>query len=534
MDYFCRPMQAPNRRTLFSLLISVCIVSSCGGSSGGGQSTIIPDILIPDPSVGVSTGDLIVSGSITGNQGAVTLSLNAVEQTFSGSTFQFTQTFADGDSYIVQFAASESDQTCLVSRPGGVISTNVTDVLVTCSNPVVLLAYEDAQVSGHMATGDFNGDNRIDIAFSIVTSPVHPSGGGLNMLRVAFGDGQGAFANFSDTSTLGHSTDTKRGHLLLSENLNGDVFDDLVISSGNALQAFLGSGSGELQPSFTSPENSGTPLYSMDANHDGNRDFVSIIFGGSNLNFFNLYSGTGDGTFGAVDYIGDRDGATANSLILGSPVNFVVGDFNGDGFDDVLANSPASATAEAEPARALSLFRGRSDGGFDYPAALDFLSDDLYLGRQIFEQPFTEFTPIDYDADGDLDIAMSSTTTFMQLLSNDGSGQFTAAGRVTTGGGPFHIRAADFNNDGFVDLVSLNETSRTAVISFGDGTGTFGQDSADPASRRDIQFSGSVDLRDLAITDLNGDGFVDIIVAEDGPRSGAGRGSVQIVLGPGM
>ena len=521
----CRPAVA--------LCLCIILVGCGGGSSAGGSiADAIGQQSTPAGQSANSTGDLSLGGQIIGNSGTVTLSLNAVAETFSGDSFQFSRQLAAGESYIVDFVASSAKQICSVARPAGVLAGPVTDIEVTCTDPVTVLTYEDAGVGGFVTTGDFNGDGFVDIAFDVRSSPVHPTGGNNDFLRVTYGDGQGGFANYTDTPFLGLSTGIRRGHIMTTDNLNNDQMDDLVMSGGDKLQAFLGDASGNMQLSYSSPEFAGSPLYSLDSDRNGLRDFVAIIQGGSILNMFSLYRGLGGGVFDDVTYIGHRDDPQAKALQLGSPRNLLVADFNGDGLDDILSLMLTNLNGETR--RALVLLIGSADGTFNYPDAIDVLPDDLFLGEQIFDNAFTEMAPIDIDQDGDLDLVLCSTGSFLQLLNNNSAGGFDLGTRVTVANGPFHVRVADFNNDGFEDLISLSDGTDTAVISYADGQGGFGDDIADPGSRLDLQFDGDVNLVGLDISDLDGDGFPDVIVGDNGSRPGAGRGAIQIVLNPGQ
>jgi hypothetical protein len=52
--------------------------------------------------------------------------------------------------------------------------------------------------------------------------------------------------------------------------------------------------------------------------------------------------------------------------------------------------------------------------------------------------------------------------------------KFTTATNFTVGTEPFFLEVADFNNDGKVDLVTVNHTSNNVSVLFGNGTGSFG------------------------------------------------------------
>ncbi len=183
---------------------------------------------------------------------------------------------------------------------------------------------------------------------------------------------------------------------------------------------------------------------------------------------------------------------------------------------------------------ALALFSGNGDGSFNNPPAIDLISDDLFLGEFVFEESSKEIAFGDFDGDGYNDLAITSTTSFLQIFTNNGTGQFTAGQRVQVGNKPIHVRVADFDNDGIKDLASVNANSKSVVISLGNGDGTFA-DIADASGRAiSIQLDGEVDLFDMDVADINADGFLDIVIAEDGTNPpDTGRGSIQIMLAPG-
>ena len=77
---------------------------------------------------------------------------------------------------------------------------------------------------------------------------------------------------------------------------------------------------------------------------------------------------------------------------------------------------------------------------------------------------------------------------------------------------PQVVVAADFNNDGILDLATADFTSEDVSILIGKGNGTF---------RRAHQFSTTLGPSALAVGDFNGDGNLDIAVTEYGLSSSA-------------
>lgn len=396
-----------------------------------------------------------------------------------------------------------------------------------------ILRYADAEVTGQVTSGDFNGDSFVDLAFTIRTLPGHVSGSNNDMIRVIFGNGTGAFSGSTDIFRISSSDSNKRGNQLIAGDFDGDNIDDFANSSGQILQVFSGNANNTPQLVFNNMETPGAPLHSIDVDGNGFNDFISIVFGGSTRSLFNLNRNFGSGSFGAVEFISSIDDSEIQALNVGSPLNFTVGNFNGDTIEDILAVVLTGSGNDTN--LALALFTGNGDGSFNNPVSINLISDDLFLGEFAFEEPSKEIAFGDFDGDGDNDVAMTSTTSFVQIFLNNGAGQFTAAQRVQVGNKPIHVRVADFDNDGIDDLATVNANSRTVVISLGNGDGTFA-DITDTGGRAiSIQLDDEVDLFDMDVVDLNADGFLDIIIAEDGTNPpDTGRGSIQILLAPGQ
>ncbi len=121
----------------------------------------------------------------------------------------------------------------------------------------------------------------------------------------------------------------------------------------------------------------------------------------------------------------------------------------------------------------------------------------------------------DMDDDGDLDIAALDPADEVIVLLNDGGGNFSAA-PVHDLGSFFatQIALGDLNEDGFADLIGAGHTTggggiiRYVAVWLGNGDGTFAA----------LQtYSGGVnDGRDIEVADINGDGFLDVSVLRNG------------------
>ena len=75
------------------------------------------------------------------------------------------------------------------------------------------------------------------------------------------------------------------------------------------------------------------------------------------------------------------------------------------------------------------------------------------------------------------------------------------------GKNPTSVATADFNQDGFTDLITTNISDDSLSLLFGNGDGTF---------RAHVRLSVSKEPRSLALNDYNGDGLTDLAVACSG------------------
>jgi len=120
----------------------------------------------------------------------------------------------------------------------------------------------------------------------------------------------------------------------------------------------------------------------------------------------------------------------------------------------------------------------------------------------------------DLDSDGDIDVLYASYSSneigWMENL--DGFGTFDPAIIISGSvGRPTSVYAADLNNDGDVDVLYAAEVDGLIAWFPNLGNGTFGM-------RRNItsaSASGGGAARSVFVSDLNGDGYMDVISAFD-------------------
>ena len=168
------------------------------------------------------------------------------------------------------------------------------------------------------------------------------------------------------------------------------------------------------------------------------------------------------------------------------PMSVAVGDFNGDGNQDlVTANNPY-------PGSSVSILLG--DGTGHFSAATNFTTG---------ENP-TSVAVGDFNGDGNQDLATAThNPDSVSILLGNGAGHFSAPTNFATGAAPISVMVGDFNGDGNQDLATVNTFGSVSIL-LGDGAGHFNVAT---------NFAASPGPYSGAVGDFNGDSKEDLVLA---------------------
>ncbi len=341
-----------------------------------------------------------------------------------------------------------------------------------------------------VAAADLNGDKKLDL---VLTSPLY---GSTTSVAVLLGNGDGTFAT-PVTYTL------PVGPYLSISDFNGDGAPDLAIAGSDLIAIMINNGDGTFQNPVQYPI-TGTvnSLAVADLNGDHKLDLIVDTSGQSVA--INVLMGNGDGTFRTpiVD---------ADSLINTYGSSIAVADFNGDGKADLAVNSNWGGLGTY----GVAILTGNGDGTFN-PGLGPYSTG---LGGALFA--------LDLNGDGKPDLAVWGSS-FLTLILNQGNGVFPNRATFATAQYAYGAVSGDFNGDGIPDIaVDAFNTSQNGIASvfLGNGDGSF-------QPRQDTNTDAGPNI--MAAGDFNGDGRLDLVIADSGGTSpgfatylGNGNGKFQ-------
>ncbi|MCQ8769389.1 glycoside hydrolase domain-containing protein [Streptomyces telluris] len=240
-----------------------------------------------------------------------------------------------------------------------------------------------------------------------------------------------------------------------------------------------------------------TELTAGDFTHDGKKDLVAVQVSTGKLFVYPNTGRTGLRTFGSRVEIGSG-GWTGMK-------NLTVGDFTGDGKDDIVAVKNETGQ--------LFLYPGTDAKG------LSTLDDRIEIGSGAWNG-MKHLAAGDFNGDGRTDLVAARTETG-QLFLYPGTGKKgldALDDRVEIGTGAWNgmnkvVSPGDFNGDGKADIVATK--TGTGELFLYPGTGKTGLNTL--GSRVEIGSGGWNGISDYAAADFTGDGIGDLAAVDSDP-----------------
>ncbi len=309
--------------------------------------------------------------------------------------------------------------------------------------------------------------------------------------------------------------------------MNGDFLDDVVRVTNDGIYIDYQQPDG----SFTQTEFLMTlqnyPTWSLCAGDIDNNGYNDLLFGGGSAvsfiyanadgsayteDFHSDYIFSQRSTFADIDNDGNLDAFVCHDVDQSHPYrnngsgvltedqdlietlnlagNYAAlwVDYDNDWDTDLYVTKCRQGSTSGDIERTNAMYRNNGDGTYTEVAAQIGMADNAQSWATVFE---------DFDNDGDFDAFIVNHDEQNRFMINDGNGNFTES-IMSTGIAPNDLGAwenasGDFNNDGYMDI--LSELGSELYLNNGDMTFT----------GYDLPFD------DGGIGDFNNDGFLDVV-----------------------
>ena len=389
----------------------------------------------------------------------------------------------------------EFDESCFIFSIAIVLITFATPCTEAQNATFPLRNIPTGNRPSHLLAADVNQDGLLDLVSANSSS---------DTISIHIGNGDEGFLPQSTLDLDGFL------HEVIAGDFNGDAICDLAVADSvngtdfDRVWIALGNGDGTFQSLFQVPTlaNGPSSLVIIDCDSDGVQDLAVANRFSSEIS---ILRGNGDGTF---------QEATLFTTAV-SPQDILAADVNNDGVTDLV-------TTSLNPI-GVAVHLGIGDGSFSTPLFSETNATVL------------DFICVNLNDDQTTDLAVATgTNQEILLMAGDGLGGFQLVESLPADGNPLVVEQGDFNNDGLLDIISLNGVGDASIYLRKPKAGKSGE-----------LYDGAVDYfvgnrsssgvtNDLVTGDFDSDGIIDMVATNAQSNSlicieGNGDGSLNSI-----
>ncbi|CAF1144312.1 unnamed protein product [Rotaria sordida] len=323
-----------------------------------------------------------------------------------------------------------------------------------------------------ITVGDFNRDNRLDIATCNFN---------MNDVSIFLGYGNGSFAPLMTFSTGDGSAPV----FVEARDFNNDGILDIAVANygTNTIVVLFGFGDGSFLPGIAYQTGVGSAPCTLTTGDFDNNSQLDIIVTNEQSNDISIFLAYDRELYGSI---------TSYSMGFGSqPHSIAIGDLNNDGLSDIVVANYGTDN--------VGILLGHNHGVFD-----TIPTYSIGVGSSPYSVSIADF-----NNDNQLDIVVSnSESDNIVILLGDGNGMFVIRATYSTGtrSQPSTVAVGDFDNNKKLDIAIANSGTNSILLFYGYGNGLFGNQTSYDLGYGYRPYS-------IAIKDLNQDNWMDIAIA---------------------